>query len=78
MKIVQSQRDYDACEFDDSSKFEVQVKGNLRGICTSGKASVHLFFIFSVIEAAYKLTFFAFPEPTLLRTIDQAGTCRIC
>ena len=48
------------------------------GICTSGKASVHLLFIFSVIEAAYKLTFFAFPEPTLLRTIDQAGTCRIC
>ena len=48
------------------------------GICTSGKASVHFLFIFSVIEAAYKLTFFAFPEPTLLRTIDQAGTCRIC
>ena len=30
------------------------------GICTSGKASVHLLFIFSVIEAAYKVNFLCF------------------
>ena len=76
--IVQSQRDYDACEFDDSSKFEVQVKGNLRRNLHFWRGIGASPFIFSVIEAAYKLPFFAFLEPTLLRTIHQAGTCRIC
>ena len=41
--IVQVLQGNDACEFDDSSKFEVQVKGKICvRICTSGEASVHL------------------------------------
>ena len=63
--LVQVLQDNDSCEFDDSSKFEVQGKGNLRknlhfwrGVCASH-------FFLSVIEEGYnyKLPFFAFPEP---------------
>ena len=57
------------CEFDDSSKFEVQVKGYSRkplsfwrGIGVSSSTS-------SVIEEGYKLPYFLFLA--LLRTIDQ-------
>ena len=50
--IVQSQRDYDACEFDDSSKFEVKVKGNLRRNLHFWRGIGASPFIFSVIEAA--------------------------
>ena len=55
-------RDYDACDFDDSSKFEVQVKGysskNLLLWIGIGAS----YFISSVIEEGCKLPFFAFPE----------------
>jgi len=65
--IVQSQRDYDACEFDDSSKFEVQVKGNLRRNLHFWRGIGASPFIFSVIEEGYKLPFFAFPEPAAFK-----------
>ena len=63
--IVQVLQDNDACEFDDSSTFEVQVKGNLRKNFHFWRGIGASPFILSVIEEGYKLPFFAFPEPAL-------------
>lgn len=61
--LVKLLRDNDACEFDDSSKFEVQVKGNLRKNLHFWRGIGASPFILSVIEEGYKLPFFAFPKP---------------
>ena len=70
--IVQVLQDNDACEFDNRSKFEVQIKGNLR-------LNVHFWrgigassFSLSVIEEGYRFTFFRFPEPAALKNNRSA------
>ena len=61
--IVQVLQDNDACEFDDSSKFEVQVKGNLRKNLHFWRGIGASPFILSVVEEGYKLPFFCFSGP---------------
>ena len=62
--IVQVLQDNDACESDDSSKFELQVKGYLHKNLHFWSGIGASPFILSMVEEAYKLPFFAFPEPT--------------
>ena len=57
--IVQVLQGNDACEFDDSSKFEVQVKGNLRKNLHFWRGIGASPFIFSVVEEGY-VTFLCF------------------
>ena len=70
--IVQVLQGNDACEFDDSSKFEVQVKGNLRKNLHFWRGIGASPFIFSVVEEGYKLPFFAFPEPAAFKNNRSA------
>ena len=70
--IVQVLQDNDACEFDDSSKFEVQVKGNLRKNLHFWRGIGVSPFILSVVEEGYKLPFFAFPEPAAFKNNGSA------
>ena len=67
--IVQVLQDYDARELDDSTKFEVKVKGYSRKPLSFWRGIGVSSFTFSVIEEGYKLSYFPFLP--LLRTIDQ-------
>ena len=70
--IVQVLQDNDACEFDDSSKFEVQVKGNLRKNLHFWRGIGASPFILSFVKEEYKLPFFAFPEPAAFKNNRSA------
>ena len=70
--LVQVLRDNDACDFDGSSKFEVQVKGNLRKNLHFWRGIGASPFILSVIEEGCKLPFFAFPEPAAFKNNRSA------
>ena len=65
-------KDNDLCEFDDSSKLKVQVKGNLRNNVHFWRGIGSSPFILSVIEERYKLPFFAFPEPATFKNNRSA------
>ena len=69
---VQVLQDNDACEFDDSSKFEVQIKGNLRKNLHFWRGIGASPFILSVVEEGYiRYLSLRFRNPRLLRIIDQ-------
>ena len=73
LKVTRSVlQDNDAYEFDDSSKFEVQVKGNRRKNLHFWRDIGASPSILSVVEEGYKLPFFAFPEPAAFKNNRSA------
>ena len=59
-------------EFDDSSKCEVQIKGNLRKNLHFWRGIGASSFSLSVIEEVYRFTFFRFPESAALENNRSA------